>query len=217
MIRSARKRIDFKSATFCFQLFFADCLLQSEKKCSETDSTIASGPPFFTASSSGCEWYCLPVASQLHVDWRSVDVAILRQITFREDVFGNGFRAGVGAHLPAIGVPMVLHALLHAGHADGGPHLCVYVCVRVCAGFWVAMADQGQTPGRPLVTTSAGRGSNTFRGPSGSWPGSSPSRRRAPADWPYGNHTAGTSRLATRAAGLNDPLRQEGTWEAPIN
>ena len=95
--------------------------------------------------------------------------------------------------------------------------VCVCVCVRVCAGFWVAMADQGQTPGRPLVTTSAGRGSNTFRGPSGSWPGSSPSRRRAPADWPYGNHTAGTSRLATRAAGLNDPLRQEGTWEAPIN
>ena len=57
-------------------------------------------------------------------------------------MFGNGFRAGVGAHLPAIGVPMVLHALLHAGHADGGPHLCVYVCVRVCAGFWVAMAEK---------------------------------------------------------------------------
>ena len=95
--------------------------------------------------------------------------------------------------------------------------VCVCACVRVRAGFWVAMADQGQTPGRPLVTTSAGRGSNTLRGPSGSWPGSSPSRRRAPADWPYGNHTAGTSRLATRAAGLNDPLRQEGTWEAPIN
>ena len=95
--------------------------------------------------------------------------------------------------------------------------VCVCVRVRVRVGFWVAMADQGQTPGRPLVTTSAGRGSNTLRGPSGSWPGSSPSRRRAPADWPYGNHTAGTSRLATRAAGLNDPLRQEGTWEAPIN
>ena len=94
---------------------------------------------------------------------------------------------------------------------------CVCVRVRVRVGFWVAMADQGQTPGRPLVTTSAGRSSNTLRGPSGSWPGSSPSRRRAPADWPYGNHTAGTSRLATRAAGLNDPLRQEGTWEAPIN
>ena len=95
--------------------------------------------------------------------------------------------------------------------------VCVCVRVRVRVGFWVAMADQGQTPGRPLVTTSAGRGSNTLRGPSGSWPGSSPSRRRAPGDWPYGNHTAGTSRLATRAAGLNDPLRQEGTWEAPIN
>ena len=93
--------------------------------------------------------------------------------------------------------------------------VCVRVRVRV--GFWVAMADQGQTPGRPLVTTSAGRGSNTLRGPSGSWPGSSPSRRRAPVDGPYGNQTAGTIRLAIRAAGLNDPLRQEGTWEAPIN
>ena len=95
--------------------------------------------------------------------------------------------------------------------------VCVCVRVRVRVGFWVAMADQGQTPGRPLVTTSAGRGSNTLRGPSGSWPGSSPSRRRAPVDGPYGNQTAGTIRLAIRAAGLNDPLRQEGTWEAPIN
>ena len=49
--------------------------------------------------------------------------------------------------------------------------VCVCVCVRVRVGFWVAMADQGQTPGRPLVTTSAGRSSNTLRGPSGSWPG----------------------------------------------
>ena len=49
--------------------------------------------------------------------------------------------------------------------------VCVCVRVRVRVGFWVAMADQGQTPGRPLVTTSAGRSSNTLRGPSGSWPG----------------------------------------------
>ena len=132
MIRSARKRIDFKSATFCFQLFSQTAFFSPRRNVRKRIPRSLRGRLFFTASSSGCEWYCLPVASQHHVDGRSVDVAILRQITIREDVFGNGFRAGVGAHLSAIGVPMVLHALLHAGHADGGPHLCVYVCVCVC-------------------------------------------------------------------------------------
>ena len=122
----------FQKGDVLFPFFFRRLPSSVREKCLETDSTLRFVAEFCTLSSSGCEWYCLPVASQHHVDGRSVDVAILRQITIREDVFGNGFRAGVGAHLPAIGVPMVLHALLHAGHADGGPHLCVYVCVCVC-------------------------------------------------------------------------------------
>ena len=176
------------------------------------------GAAFFTASSSGCEWYCLPVASQHHVDGRSVDVAILRQITIREDVFGNGFRAGVGAHLPAIGVPMVLHALLHAGHADGGPHLCVYVCVCVCVrGSGSPWPIKVRPRVGPSLPRQLGAARIPFGGPPDHGQESSPSRRRAPVDGPYGNQTAGTIRLAIRAAGLNDPLRQEGTWEAPIN
>ena len=45
---------------------------------------------------------------------RSVDAAILRQITIREDVFGNGFRVGVGAAFSvpySPGIPVALYAL----------------------------------------------------------------------------------------------------------
>ena len=42
-----RKRHFLKNTHFNFQLFFEDCLVQSEKKCLEMDSALASGPRFF--------------------------------------------------------------------------------------------------------------------------------------------------------------------------
>ena len=195
MIRSARKRIDFKSATFCFQLFSQTAFFSPRRNVRKRIPRSLRGRLFSRrlhqgASGTVCLWHPNTMSMGVRSTW-----PFFARLQSEKMCLGMASALASGLTSPPLGSQWYcMHSCMQ--DMPTADHICVCMCVCVC----VCVRGSGSPwpiKVRPRVGPSLPRQLGAARIPFGGPPDhgqeSSPSRRRAPVDVPNGNQTGGTS------------------------